>query len=110
MIEKGYMTDQSSTSKTMNLDDNYDNEVWLSRLRHRTAGRDAVKRSMDYRLMKDKETRPQTPDPHDSRVSKRGWERKVQKWRTELRRNALEMHWIYVLQAILEEFLREETN
>ena len=110
MIAKSAASDHSSAPIAMKANGNYNDEVWAKRLQHRTEGRSAVKRSMDYNLLKFNDMRPSTPDPQDRRVSKRVWEQKVQKWRLDMRTITQEMHWVYVLQAVLKDFLSKETN
>ncbi len=68
--------------------------AWASRIRHRSDGVDAVKRSSDYERMLGlvsaerlaPANRPCTPDPLDRTMSKRHWEMSVQDWRVRLRR------------------------
>ena len=61
--------------------------TWARRLRKRTGGVEAIKRSEDYlQVTADpSHPRPKTPDPHDRKVSKRSWERSVQVWRFDLK-------------------------
>ena len=61
--------------------------TWARRLRKRTEGVEAIKRSEDYlQVTADpSHPRPKTPDPHDRKVSKRSWERSVQVWRFDLK-------------------------
>ena len=67
-------------------------EQWERRSAHRQAGHDAVKRTSDYVRwctrdeMCGTRLRPPSPDPCDKRLSKRMWERSVQTWRVELRK------------------------
>ena len=67
--------------------------TWARRLRKRTEGVEAIKRSEDYlQVTADpSHPRPKTPDPHDRKVSKRSWERSVQVWRLDLKAVAAEL-------------------
>merc|ERR1712187_230780 len=67
-------------------------EDWKRRIEHRTAAVEYIKTTNQYqRFAADREkgvekdkTRPKTPDPEDRTVSKRGWEKSVQRWRMDL--------------------------
>lgn len=57
-------------------------EVWRHRCLHRQDGVCAVKRSVHYTILEAAQVqRPKSPDPQDRTVSKRDWERSVQRWR-----------------------------
>ena len=66
-------------------------DVLERRVRHRQMAVDAVRRSLEYdrvvshQMRTGAVERPATPDATDRSVSKRGWERKVQRWRMELK-------------------------
>jgi hypothetical protein len=52
---------------------------------------EAGQKTKEYRFLADEvrrfpSGRPQTPDPRDSSLSKRGWDKEVQQWRKNLRR------------------------
>ena len=67
-------------------------EDWKRRIEHHTAAVDYIKTTSQYsRFAADREkgvekdkTRPKTPDPEDRTVSKRDWEKSVQRWRMDL--------------------------
>ena len=60
-------------------------ETWRNRCRHRQNGVCAVKRGVNYIIAEASGIhRPKSPDPQDRRLSKREWEKTVQRWRLEL--------------------------
>ena len=68
-------------------------EDWKRRIEHRTAAVEYIQTTNQYqRFSSDREKgvekehtdRPQTPDPEDRTVSKRDWEKSVQRWRMAL--------------------------
>ena len=82
---------QAVIYETGDDDDDEFLERWGRRARHRQAGIDAVRRSVQYvRVVSHHQVRtgaverPATPDATDRSVSKRGWEKKVNCWRMEL--------------------------
>ena len=63
-----------------------DADTDLHRLMHRLSGVEAVQRSWQYRLVEQLEMLGATtpPNPWDSTVTKRTWEKSMMCWRTEL--------------------------
>ena len=63
-----------------------DGNVWLRRLDKRQHAVHSIKKKPEYMfwLAKHDGVRPLTPDPQDAKVSKRQWERSVQRWRRAL--------------------------
>merc|ERR1712039_379949 len=67
-------------------------EDWQRRIQHRSAAVHYIKSTATYQKLAvareqglaEAATRPRTPDPTDRSVSKRDWEKSVQKWRSEL--------------------------
>ena len=60
-------------------------EVWNKRIWHRQNAIQIVKGKREYLHSREQPNRPTTPDPLDRNISKRDWEKGVQKWQAQLR-------------------------
>ena len=60
---------------------------WVRRLQKRAAAVDRIRQTTEYISA---QVRPATPDPTDLSMSKRTWERSIQRWRAELRSASVE--------------------
>lgn len=70
--------------------ENIDIVTWSRRWRHRVAAIAAIRQTREYRYtvcsawLRTDGSVPLEPNPFDTNVSKRCWERSVQRWRNEL--------------------------